>query len=94
MDMDKYSMFEKKVERGTIDEVDKMSCPNCGEYALYFTEGPDETYMNDGTFIRDELVCCGNCNLQIEVVQYYKPTKCRICEIIDEFCETEDEEEA
>lgn len=87
--MDKYEQFEESVKHITIDEVDKMPCPNCGG-AISFHGSPDETYMMDGTYIRNELLWCHGCDLNIEVEQVYAPVKCYVTEFNDAFCEKEE----
>ena len=89
-DMRAYEKFEDKVRQATIDQVPQMTCPRCGKDALHFHESPNETYMADGTFVRNELVWCGNCNLNIEVEQVYKPVKCYVTSFDDTFCEDEE----
>ena len=87
--MDAYEKFEKAVRNMTIDDVTVLRCPRCGG-RLEFHGMPDETYMHDGLFIRNELLRCQGCNLNIEVEQIYKPTRCYVTNFDDTFCEEEE----
>lgn len=88
--MDDYEKFEEKVKHMTIDDVGSLRCPKCGGI-LEFHGCPDETYMNDGSFVRNELLWCQGCDLNIEVEQVYAPVKCYVTEFNDTFCEEEEE---
>lgn len=86
---DAYEKFVKDVENMTIDQTPTLNCPKCGG-SLNFHGMPEETYMRDGMFIRNELLWCDGCNLNIEVEQVYAPTRCYVTEFNDVFCEEEE----
>ena len=71
-----YENYIKRMERKQIDSVD-WKCPKCGA-SLDFMDCPDETYMNDGTFVREELLECVECDVQIKAEQVYVPGKLKV----------------
>lgn len=71
-----YESYIKNMKNENINSM-PMTCPKCGG-DLDFGDYPDETYMGDGRFLREEDLICCECDFQMHVSQWYVPSKLTI----------------
>lgn len=71
-----YESYKKKLENMWIDGID-WKCPKCGADIDFWSE-PVETYMMDGTLVREDELVCIECDTRVYATQVFAPGKLSI----------------